>query len=219
VHTYGPESHARFAETINQSYGGSLDCPALNGRRNIEDVIAGHQSTGLFDPGLWLLLSERGEGRGVVLLNPTVTGESVELVYLGVVPGSRGRGVGDGLLRLGIHHVVERGWKSLSLAVDSRNAPALGLYHRHGLKRVGSRLAMIRDLRAAGLAAVLVHIASPKSDNICGPLGEKKFFGAVRLGPADVSVVNKCNSDRKRLASTVTPDYVFCLHSRMIRVA
>jgi len=36
----------------------------------------------------------------------------------------------------------------LTLAVDSRNAPAMKLYFRHGLKRVGSRSAMIRDLRS-----------------------------------------------------------------------
>ena len=36
----------------------------------------------------------------------------------------------------------------LSLALDSRNAPAAKLYYRHGMRRVGSRLAMLRDLRA-----------------------------------------------------------------------
>jgi ribosomal protein S18 acetylase RimI-like enzyme len=41
----------------------------------------------------------------------------------------------------------------LSLAVDARNAPALNLYYRHGLQRVGSKLALMKDLRAAGEAA------------------------------------------------------------------
>ena len=36
----------------------------------------------------------------------------------------------------------------LSLAVDAGNAPALKLYFRHGLRRVGARLALIRDLRS-----------------------------------------------------------------------
>jgi ribosomal protein S18 acetylase RimI-like enzyme len=41
----------------------------------------------------------------------------------------------------------------LSLAVDSKNAPALKLYHRHGLSRICTRLALIRDLRDRKTAA------------------------------------------------------------------
>jgi ribosomal protein S18 acetylase RimI-like enzyme len=40
------------------------------------------------------------------------------------------------------------GRENLSLAVDSRNQPALRLYYRHGMRRIGSRIALIRDLRA-----------------------------------------------------------------------
>ena len=39
------------------------------------------------------------------------------------------------------------GSRRLSLAVDSNNIPALDLYHRHGMSRICSRLALIRDLR------------------------------------------------------------------------
>jgi ribosomal protein S18 acetylase RimI-like enzyme len=35
----------------------------------------------------------------------------------------------------------------LSLAVDSRNEPALRLYYRHGMQRVCSKVALMRDLR------------------------------------------------------------------------
>jgi hypothetical protein len=42
---------------------------------------------------------------------------------------------------------AQDGKSELTLAVDSRNAPAMKLYFRHGLQRVGSRTAMIRDLR------------------------------------------------------------------------
>jgi ribosomal protein S18 acetylase RimI-like enzyme len=147
---YSPESHALFADTIVRSYEGSLDCPALNGRRDVEDVIAGHQATGLFDPSMWFVLRERATGAalGVLLLNPTAASESVELVYLGLVPASRGKGVGDALMRLAVAETARREFTELSLAVDARNAPALRLYHRHGMRRVGSRVALVRDLRA-----------------------------------------------------------------------
>lgn len=34
----------------------------------------------------------------------------------------------------------------LMLAVDTRNAPALALYYRFGMRRMTSRLALMRDL-------------------------------------------------------------------------
>ena len=41
---------------------------------------------------------------------------------------------------------------TLALAVDAHNVPALRLYHRHGLRRIGSKLALMRDLRGEGRA-------------------------------------------------------------------
>ncbi len=145
--TYSAQTHATFADVIQRSYVGSLDCPGINGRREIEDVIAGHQATGHFDPSMWFVLVHEGVGRGVLLLNPTVMGDGVELVYLGVTPEARGHAVGDYLMRLATAETVRRGFAGLSLAVDSRNRPALSLYFRHGMKKVGARSALLRDLR------------------------------------------------------------------------
>jgi ribosomal protein S18 acetylase RimI-like enzyme len=41
------------------------------------------------------------------------------------------------------------GRENLSLAVDSRNQPALRLYYRHGMRRIGSRVALLRELHKA----------------------------------------------------------------------
>jgi ribosomal protein S18 acetylase RimI-like enzyme len=51
-------------------------------------------------------------------------------------------------MRLAVAETARREFTELSLAVDARNAPALRLYHRHGMRRVGRRLALVRDLRA-----------------------------------------------------------------------
>ena len=155
---YSPDAHALFADTIALSYEGSLDCPALNGQRDVEDVIAGHKATGAFDPSMWFALrDESGRGRAVLLLNPTAASDSVELVYLGLVPAARGKGVGDALMRLAVATAERREFRELSLAVDARNAPALRLYYRHGMRRVGSRLALVRDLRAPRAAPLEVR--------------------------------------------------------------
>jgi ribosomal protein S18 acetylase RimI-like enzyme len=144
--TYSPASHARFAATILATYESSLDCPALNGLRDVEDIIAGHQATGEFDPSLWFLLSEASEPRGVLLLNPTPRSDSVELVYLGLAAAGRGRGLGDLLMKRGLSEVSQRGRSQLTLAVDAANPPALKLYYRHGLHRLCSKVAMMRKL-------------------------------------------------------------------------
>ena len=153
--TYSPATHAAFASTIAATYQDSLDCPALNGLRDMEDVIAGHKASGEFVPGLWFLFREYADGAGektpqpraVLLLSPMPQGDAVELVYLGLTAAARGRRIADWVLRYGLASVAAVGRNRLSLAVDSKNEPALKLYYRHGMKRVTSKLAMMKDLR------------------------------------------------------------------------
>ena len=146
VRTYTPALHAEFAAAILASYEQSLDCPALNGRRHIDDVIAGHQASGDFDPAGWFLLTRDGTPSGVLLLNRSGAVSGVELVYLGLAPPVRGMGIGQHLMCFTQAWMHEQKLMSLTLAVDSINTPALRLYHRHGLQRVLSKIAMMRDL-------------------------------------------------------------------------
>jgi len=147
VETYSPSNHAHFATAIKQSYTASLDCPALNGLRDIEDVMAGHKCSGEFDPGMWYLMMQ-GDAPAAVLLLGRTHNDSLELVYLGLSPDVRGEGIGDWLMQLALWRVAADRRGRLSLAVDSGNAPALALYYRHGMQQIGSRVAMLRDLRA-----------------------------------------------------------------------
>lgn len=150
---YGPETHGFFARTIAATYQGSLDCPRLNGLRDMEDVIAGHKASGEFDPGLWAVLAQGGEPLGVLLLSRAAPVDTLELVYLGLTPAARGRGVGGVLMRQALATAAAAGASRLSLAVDEGNAPALKLYYRHGMQRVGAKLALMRRLGAAPAAA------------------------------------------------------------------
>lgn len=98
--TYSAETHDYFARAIQDSYANSLDCPALNGLREIEDVIEGHRAAGQvggdgnFDPLLWRVVLRRSvpqaapEPCGVLLLCRTDPSEAMELVYLGVSPSA-----------------------------------------------------------------------------------------------------------------------------------
>ena len=155
--TYSPQTHPHFAQAIRESYEQSLDCPALNGLREIEDVIQGHRAAGQvggdgnFDPSLWRVLLERQTGRpcGVLLLCRSDPGEAMELVYLGISPAARRRGLATCLLRHALATAAEDKRKRLTLAVDTGNAPALQLYYRHGFQKVGAKIALIKVLDSA----------------------------------------------------------------------
>jgi len=144
---YSPDTHALFGRAILDSYQSSLDCPALNGRRDIEDIIAGHKASGTFDPSLWFLLREGEKSLGVLLLSESSRSDAVELVYLGLAPAARGRKLADLMMRQALAVVAGRKLPRLCLAVDSLNTPALKLYYRHGMSRIASKIAMLRDLQ------------------------------------------------------------------------
>jgi ribosomal protein S18 acetylase RimI-like enzyme len=151
---YSPQTHGLFARTIVATYQNSMDCPGLNGRRDIEDVLAGHKAVGTFDPKMWFVLSEGEQPLGVVLLNRSPHTEAIELVYLGLIASARGQGIADLLMRQALWTAVQANGRQLTLAVDSRNTPALLLYQRHGMKTNCSRVAMLKDLRSMPISAL-----------------------------------------------------------------
>lgn len=144
---YSAATHPRFAQAILASYRDSRDCPALNGRRGIDDILTGHKATGQFDPDLWFLLCRDDQTLGVLLLSTSQRSDAIELVYLGLCPEARGQGLADLLMRQSLWSVRASGKRRLALAVDAANPPALKLYYRHGLHRIASKLALMRDLR------------------------------------------------------------------------
>lgn len=145
--TYTRESHARFAAAVLATYENSLDCPALNGLRHIDDILAGHKGAGSFNPDVWFVLCDHDDPLAVLLLNRVGTSDLIELVYIGIMPRHRRKGLGDLLMRHALHTAGSIGCTRLSLAVDADNLPALKLYWRHGLQAIGRKLALLRDLR------------------------------------------------------------------------
>ncbi len=148
---YSEQTHEQFGRTVIASYQGSLDCPALNGLRSMEDILAGHKASGIFDPDAWHLLMEGDRPLGVLLLCDSLRNDAMELVYLGLLPAARGRKLGELMMKQAMATAGARGHGRLCLAVDARNTPALKLYYRHGMARIGSKLAMLRDLRTGSV--------------------------------------------------------------------
>jgi len=136
-----------LAQALERTYEDTLDCPELCGLRDTADVLDSHRSTGVFDPALWWLLHLDGLPHGCCLLNRCPEGRTVELVYLGLSPPARGRGLGKRLLTNAMTKAreVNPGW-SVTCAVDARNAPALALYASLGFRPFGGRIALVRPL-------------------------------------------------------------------------
>ena len=124
----------------------TLDCPELCGLRRTDDVIASHLATGVFHPETWWLVFEDGEPEGCVLMSHCPEHDSVELVYLGLSPRLRRRGLGERLLRCAIARCARYSAASVTCAVDRRNAPAVALYERLGFRAFASRIALVRGL-------------------------------------------------------------------------
>jgi GNAT superfamily N-acetyltransferase len=133
---------------MESSYVGTLDCPALCGIREPSDVLESHLGVGERDPRLWFVVYERDRPEGCMLLSPCPGQESVELVYLGLGPALRGKGLARQLLQLAMFKLAGRPERSLACAVDMANAPAIKLYKDAKFRQFATRTALVRSLRS-----------------------------------------------------------------------
>ncbi len=148
--SYGQVSEDRFSDLILETYETSKDCPRLTGLRTGREILAGHRSSGLFEPDGWAILQFRRRDAGVLLLNNTEEEpERMELVYMGLAPWARGADLGDLLLNQAFRIARRKGKKNIRLAVDSENTPALRLYQHFGFKEVSRQtvLAVLNESR------------------------------------------------------------------------
>jgi len=139
----GAQGDAHLSAALEQTYIQTRDCPALCGLRRTSDVIASHRSVGRYDPTMWTVVYEDGLPAGCVLLSVCTEDGAVELVYLGLGPALRGRGLGRELLALAMQGLALGGQRTLACAVDLANTPALRMYEAAGFKRFAARDAFI----------------------------------------------------------------------------
>jgi len=140
------DGEAQLTRALETSYINTQDCPALCGLRAAADVLESHKSVGVFDPALWWVVFAGEAPVGCILLSVCDDIGSVELVYLGLGPQARGKGLGRGLLQHGLNELAERNAHTMACAVDMANAPALKLYEGQGFNRFASRDAFILPL-------------------------------------------------------------------------
>ncbi len=146
IEPYGEHLKNDLIAALEASYVDTLDCPELCGMRTTRDVLASHLATGAFDPTLWWLLRVDGSPAGALLLNESPPLKHTELVYLGLAPIARGRGLASRLLTIGLDALRKRPHRQLTCAVDARNTPARALYKRFGFVETTQRHALVRPI-------------------------------------------------------------------------
>ena len=92
---YHPENHQRFVKLIEETYEGTLDCPGLEGLRDIDDVLAGYRAIGEFSPQRWLIVRCKGRDIGCLLLADHPDQETVGTCLHGSSRGGAWAGFGE----------------------------------------------------------------------------------------------------------------------------
>ena len=135
----GSPDSPRLATLMSRIEEGSLDCPELQGARSPAQLIAGFRQQGQYAPQHWCILRDGEEDAGVLLLAPHPQTPSWELMYMGILPAWRGRGLGRELIAEALRRALGGGAERLVLSVDARNHPAREQYERAGFSLFATR--------------------------------------------------------------------------------
>jgi GNAT superfamily N-acetyltransferase len=131
---YCEADQQRLTTIVEATYEGTLDCPQLDGVRQIEDVLDGYRATGVFHPARWLIVRHGDKDVGCLLLADHPEHGNWELVYMGVVASDRGRGWGMDIVRYAQWLTCRAARTRLVLAVDAANEPAIKVYSTVGFR-------------------------------------------------------------------------------------
>lgn len=142
-------------ELVEATYEGSLDCPVLNGRRSVADVLAGYRCEG--EVAVWEVAFDGEAPVGCSFLADHPETRSMELLYFGVRPSVRGAGLGQAIVRRALLTGVNRGRSALALSADRANGPAGEIYRKLGFVRVDRRRVFLKfsETVAEGVRATI----------------------------------------------------------------
>ena len=132
--SFSEQQRSRLERIIGLTYQKTLDCPSLNGLRQIHDVLEGYRTTGVYSPNRWFFLTSEGLDIGCLLLSDHPAEDQWEVVYLGLIPEVRGRNWGLAATRMAQWKTGQAGRCRLVLAVDSLNLPAISIYAAAGFE-------------------------------------------------------------------------------------
>ncbi len=144
---WSPAKENRLARLVEATYVDTLDCPALNGLRPTADVLAGYRAAGTFSPERWLFVRHDGRDVGCLLLADHPAAGNIELVYMGLIPSSRGKSFGTEICRHAQWLTRQSGRVRLVAAVDAANLPAIEMYASVGFRVCDRRTVYLKCFR------------------------------------------------------------------------
>lgn len=147
--SYSDQRHEQFARVQRATLRDSLDIPELGEYREFTHLWRRHAGQESWNPELWRVgrLPGDREPRAILLTQdswdragPDAIGPPIprrDVLYLGLAPEIRGRGLGRRILAEVLQEVAERGPGGVvRLGVDLRNEPAARLYRNAGFRVV-----------------------------------------------------------------------------------
>ena len=137
-----------FANVLEATFRGSLDCPELNGARDGQQSLKNHAAAGPFHPDMWRLYRRDGEDVGLLLMANRPDQQAWEVLYLGVVEPARGCGIGRAMLLDALNSARDAQVERLMIVADIRNTPAVSLYESLGFQPLATRVAFARLARS-----------------------------------------------------------------------
>ena len=149
-HPLDGDAESSFAALVEATYEGTLDCPAVNGIRNIKDVFLGYRATGTYDPQGWLLVRQEGKNIGCLIVSDYPQFQTRELIYMGLLPAAQRQGHGFSIVRHALWQARIARRQRLVLAVDAENEPALRMYAAAGFAAWDRKSVFIRVLAPEG---------------------------------------------------------------------
>jgi GNAT superfamily N-acetyltransferase len=141
---------SKLAEIVEATYAGSLDCPAMDGWRTIEDCLSGYAATGDSATDHWWVIESDNVPCGVVLATEHRATRQWELMYVALVPQFRGRGLARHALEFLHSQARDAGADSIYLSVDANNAPAIRIYTTLSYQHLAQRTIFAKRIVLSG---------------------------------------------------------------------
>jgi ribosomal protein S18 acetylase RimI-like enzyme len=135
-----------LGQLLNETYIDSLDCPKIHGAREVQQIIDGHRGGTDENSQVWAIAELENKPAGVILLNSHHKFNTIELCYIGVAPFARGCGVGNALMQYAADKTKKLDCQRVTLAVDSKNIPAIQLYKKWNFFEKNKRVTFIHKL-------------------------------------------------------------------------
>lgn len=141
-----------FRSLVAQTYENSLDCPELDGMRDVDDVLEGYHATSHGSSYNWYTLESGSEAIGVIITAHHAEPQQLELIYFGLTPRFRQLGLGSEMIRFVLQLAQFLGCRSTITGVDQRNTPAMALYRRFGFQQNDVKQLFLLPLRMTSVA-------------------------------------------------------------------